>query len=214
MTRADPGEAEGQLVASGARELHGAGMGVGVGTAAIATVRSTAAAIDVLVARLDVQGRMRVGKVAAAMGWCRRRPRDRPGRQADHEALSATAQHRAIVEALGLSPADLRNLAMEIESAKPTQLVRDIAQAEIDARREHHRYVPSLHRLIAWAGDTDASTVTADQIDGWARRAGKAARTRANARHGVGAEEAFVLAVRAAAVAPRSGVPFKGPRPR
>ncbi len=112
--------------------------------------------------------------------------------------MSTTAQHRAIVEALGLSPADLRDLAEALESAAPTVLVRDIAEAEIAALPDGHRYVSSLRRLVVWAGDADATQVRADDVAEWARRARAEAQERTNARHGFGAQEAFVLAVRAA----------------
>jgi site-specific recombinase XerD len=112
--------------------------------------------------------------------------------------MTTTAQQRAIIEALGLSPDDLRSLAQLIEHTASTVLVRDIAEAKIAALPDNHRYIPSLRRLIEWAGDTAASKVTAADITAWASRAGHEALQRANARHGVGASEAFVLAARAA----------------
>lgn len=112
--------------------------------------------------------------------------------------MTTTAQHRAIIEALGLLPDDLRALAQLLENTGSTVLVRHIAEAEIAALPDNHRYAPSLRRLVAWAGDTEASRVSAEDIATWVRRAGEEALQNANARHGVGASEAFVLATRAA----------------
>ena len=62
----------------------------------------------------------------------------------------------------------------------------------------HHRYSKSLDRLICWAGEDDAATVSAADVAGWALRSGAEARADPKARHGVGAQEAMVLATRAA----------------
>jgi site-specific recombinase XerD len=112
--------------------------------------------------------------------------------------MSATAQHRAVIEALGLSADDLRSLADALDAGRQTVLVRDVAEACLAGLPRDHRYVKSLRRLVDWAGDRDASTVRAADIATWARRAGDEARSTTWARHGVGAEEALVLAVRAA----------------
>jgi site-specific recombinase XerD len=112
--------------------------------------------------------------------------------------VTATAQQRAVVEALGLSPADLRELAQALERHTPVTLVRHLADTAIAALPPGHLYVTSLRRLVRWAGDEDASTIDADDIARWARQAGDEARASSQARHGVGAEEAFVLAARAA----------------
>lgn len=112
--------------------------------------------------------------------------------------MSATAQQRAVVEALGLTPRELRELAEAIESTRTPVLVRDVAEAEIAELPPGHLYVTSLRRLVRWSGDRDAATVAVADIAGWARRAGEEARERPNARHGLGAQEAFVLAARAA----------------
>jgi hypothetical protein len=109
-------------------------------------------------------------------------------------------RHRAVVEALGLSPDDLRQLAMALEDDVEVVLVRDIAAAELARHPMHHRYAKSLERLIGWAGDRDVATVTSEEIAGWARRAGDEARADPRSRHGVGAEEGFVQATRAAYV--------------
>jgi hypothetical protein len=61
---------------------------------------------------------------------------------------------------------DLRLLASALENDRDIVLVRDIAGAELAQRRSHHRYAKSLERLISWAGDRDAATVTADKIGG------------------------------------------------
>ncbi|MGI8515831.1 MAG: tyrosine-type recombinase/integrase [Acidimicrobiia bacterium] len=73
-----------------------------------------------------------------------------------------------------------------------------MAEAQLAALPRHHRYVKSLQRLIQWAGDHNAATVRAADVVTWARRAGEEARDDPKARHGVGAEEAMVLAVRTA----------------
>lgn len=112
--------------------------------------------------------------------------------------MSATAQQRAVVEALQLSPRQLRELADVIEAAAPTVLVRQIAEAQIADLSRGHLYVTSLRRLMRWAGDEDASAVQAADIARWARQARQDALLRPNARHGLGAQEAFVLASRAA----------------
>jgi site-specific recombinase XerD len=112
--------------------------------------------------------------------------------------MSVTNQHRAVVEALGLSAEDLRTLAGQLEADRQILLVRDVAEAELAELPRHHRYVKSLQRLVCWAGDKDASTVRSADVLGWARRAGDEARADPKARHGVGAQEAFVLSTRAA----------------
>lgn len=112
--------------------------------------------------------------------------------------MTASAQQRAVVEALGLSPRQLRDLADAIETATPTVLVRHIADAQIADLPRHHLYVTSLRRLVRYGGALDASTVESDDIARWAGRARQEALQRPNARHGLGAQEAFVLAARAA----------------
>lgn len=112
--------------------------------------------------------------------------------------MTTTVQHRAVIEALGLSPSDLRGLADLIEAGRSTVLVRHVAEAELLQLPANHRYATSLRRLVQWAGELDAAQVTEDDISTWARRAGEEALRRPNARHGVGASEAFVLAARAA----------------
>jgi site-specific recombinase XerD len=112
--------------------------------------------------------------------------------------MSVTAQHRAVIEALGLSADDLRSLADALEVDRRTVFVRDIVHALLTELPSDHRYVTSLRRLVLWAGDRDASTVRPADIAAWVRRAGDEARSATWARHGIGAEEAFVLAVRAA----------------
>jgi hypothetical protein len=60
---------------------------------------------------------------------------------------------------------------------------------------------------MEWAGDRDASTVQPAHVATWARQARREAHNDPKSRHGVGAEEAFVLATRAAyARAMRSGL--------
>lgn len=56
----------------------------------------------------------------------------------------------------------------------------------------------ALRRWVRWAGEREAGSVRPDQVAEWAQRAAAEARQRPNTRHGLGAQEAFVLAVRAA----------------
>jgi site-specific recombinase XerD len=101
---------------------------------------------------------------------------------------------------LGLSPDDLRDLAKMIETTRQVVRVRDIVEAELDRLPTHHRYVKSLYRLLDWAGDEDAESVQAEDVTTWAQRAREEAVTDPRARHGAGAQEAFILATRAAFV--------------
>jgi integrase len=112
--------------------------------------------------------------------------------------VTTTAQQRAVVEALGLSPRQLRELADVAECAASTVLVREVAERQIADLPRGHLYVTSLRRLVRWAGDDDATAVQAADIGRWAQRARQEAFGRPNARHGLGAQEAFVLAARAA----------------
>jgi site-specific recombinase XerD len=122
------------------------------------------------------------------------------------------AQHRAVVEALGLSPDDLRDLASLIEATRQVVLVRDLVECELARLPSDHRYVKSLHRLAAWAGDRDAESVQAEDIVAWARRGRDEASADPRARHGAGAQEAFILATRAAYVrAVRGGLVRRNP---
>jgi site-specific recombinase XerD len=111
--------------------------------------------------------------------------------------VTPLAQHRAVVEALALSPDYLRDLASIIEATRQVVLVRDLVDAELARPPSDHRYVKSLHRLRAWAGDQDADSVHADDVMTWARRAREEAIADPRARHGAGAQEAFILATRA-----------------
>ena len=112
--------------------------------------------------------------------------------------MSYTDQQRAVIEALGVSPNDLRVLAAALETGQRIVRVRGVAEAQLAALPRDHRYAKSLDRLIRWAGDDDAAAVRAADVAGWMRRAGEEARQDPRARHGVGAEEAMVLATRAA----------------
>lgn len=112
--------------------------------------------------------------------------------------MTVNEQHRAVVQALGLSADDLRVLAGAMEADQQVVRVRDVAQAELAELPRHHRYVKSLQRLTAWAGDRSAADIAAAEIAAWARQAGQEAMSASWARHGVGAAEAFVLATRAA----------------
>ena len=112
--------------------------------------------------------------------------------------MTYTDQQRAVIEALAMSPDDLRGLAGALENARTFVSVRQIAEAHLAALPRNHRYAKSLHRLIDWAGDGDAGGIRAADVVGWMRRAGIEARADPKARHGVGAEEAMVLATRAA----------------
>lgn len=126
--------------------------------------------------------------------------------------MSITGEARAVIEALRLSPDDLRVLAAALERVDDGVRVRDVAEAQLAALPTDHRYVKSLRRLIAWAGDLEASAVRPDDIAAWARRAADEALADPKARHGVGAAEALVLAARAAfAAAASSGLVRRNP---
>jgi site-specific recombinase XerD len=112
--------------------------------------------------------------------------------------MTYTDQQRAVIEALGLSPDDLRGLAGALESGQRIVSIREVAEALLATLPRHHRYAKSLDRLIRWAGDDDAAAARAADVAGCRRRAGAEARTDPKARHGIGAEEAMVLATRAA----------------
>jgi len=112
--------------------------------------------------------------------------------------MSYSDQQRAVVEALGLSADDLRGLAGALESGQRIVSVGEVAAAHLATLPDHHRYAKSLQRVILWAGDDDAAAVQPADVTGWALRAGREARTDAKARHGVGAQEAMILATRAA----------------
>ena len=71
--------------------------------------------------------------------------------------MSYSDQQRAVVEALGLSPDDLRGLAGALESDHVIVSVREVAATHLATLPDHHRYAKSLHRLIRWAGDDDAA---------------------------------------------------------
>lgn len=126
--------------------------------------------------------------------------------------MTYTDQQRAVIEALAMSPDDLRGLAGALENARTIVSVRQIAEAQLAALPRHHRYAKSLCRLIEWAGDGDAGRIRASDVAVWMRRAGVEARADPKARHGIGAEEAMVLAVRAAfAAAIEAGFVRKNP---
>ena len=112
--------------------------------------------------------------------------------------MSYSDQQRAVVEALGLSSDDLRGLAGARESGQVIISVREVAAAHLATLPRHHRYAKSLNRVILWAGDFNAATVLPSDVTDWALRAGSEARTDPRARHGVGAQEAMILATRAA----------------
>jgi hypothetical protein len=112
--------------------------------------------------------------------------------------MSYSDQQRAVVEALGLSPDDLRGLAGALETNHVIVSVREVAATHLATLPDHHRYAKSLHRVILWAGDNDAAIVQPSDVTGWALRAGSEARADPKARHGVGAQEAMILATRAA----------------
>lgn len=107
-------------------------------------------------------------------------------------------QQRAVVEALGLAPDDLRTLATAIEHGHRPVAVREVTEAHLAALPRHHRYAKSLERLIQWVGEVDARTVKPADVSLWARQAGEEALADPKARHGIGAQEAMVLAARAA----------------
>jgi len=112
--------------------------------------------------------------------------------------MSYSDQQRAVVEALGLSPEELRGLAGALESGQRIVSVREVAATHLATLPRHHRYAKSLNRVILWAGDDNAAAVRAADVADWALRAGTEARADPKARHGVGAQEAMVLATRAA----------------
>ena len=84
--------------------------------------------------------------------------------------MTATAQQRAVIEALSLSPAELRELAHALEQDMAVTLVAQIVEDTIADLPDGHRYVSALRRLARWAGDRDASTVQADEIARWAQQ--------------------------------------------
>jgi site-specific recombinase XerD len=112
--------------------------------------------------------------------------------------MSYSDQQRAVVEALGLSPDDLRGLAGALESDERIVSVREVAQAHLATLPHHHRYAKSLNRVMLWGGDDNAAAVRPADVSAWAVRAGAEARDDPKARHGVGAQEALILATRAA----------------
>lgn len=126
--------------------------------------------------------------------------------------MTSLAQRRAVVEALGLSPDELRDLACMMEATRQIVRVGDIVEAELDRLPTHHRYVRSLYRLRDWAGDRDAESVQAEDVATWAERAREEAVADPRARHGAGAQEAFILATRAAYLrAVRAGTVRRNP---
>ena len=106
--------------------------------------------------------------------------------------MTFTDQQRAVIEALDISPDDLRGLAGALESGQRIVSVREVAEAHLALLPRHHRYSKSLDRLICWAGEDDAAAVSAADIAGWACRSGAEARADPKARHGVGAQKAIV----------------------
>ena|ERR1039458_2368776 len=100
--------------------------------------------------------------------------------------MSYSDQQRAVVEALGLSPEDLRGLAGALESCQRIVSVREVAATHLATLPDHHRYTKSLRRVILWAGEDDAATVQPSDVAGWARRAGSEARTDPNLDHSSG----------------------------
>jgi site-specific recombinase XerD len=112
--------------------------------------------------------------------------------------VTFTDQQRGVIEALEMSPDDLRGLAGALESGQRFVSVREVAEAHLALLPRHHRYSKSLDRLICWAGEDDAASVSAADVAGWACRSSTEARADPKARHGVGAQEAMVLATRAA----------------
>ena len=105
--------------------------------------------------------------------------------------MTFTDQQRAVIEALDISPDDLRGLAGALESGQRIVSVREVAEAHLALLPRHHRYSKSLDRLICWTGEDDAAAVSAADIAGWACRSGAEARADPKARHGVGAQEAI-----------------------
>jgi hypothetical protein len=59
-------------------------------------------------------------------------------------------------------PDELRDLASLIEATRQVVLVRDLVEHELARLPSDHRYVKSLHRLAAWAGNRDAESVQAE----------------------------------------------------
>lgn len=112
--------------------------------------------------------------------------------------MTYSDQERAVVEALGLDPDDLRAMATALERGQREVTVGEIAEAYLAVLPRNHRYTKSLARLIEWVGDADARAVRPTDVSLWTRKAGDAARKDPKARHGIGAEEAMVLATRAA----------------
>jgi integrase len=112
--------------------------------------------------------------------------------------MSYSDQQRAVVDALGPSPDDLRGLAGTLKSEKVIVSVREVAATHLATLADRHRYAKSLRRVILWAGDDNAGTLRPSDVTGWALHAGSEARTDAKARHGVGAQEAIIFAIRAA----------------
>lgn len=112
--------------------------------------------------------------------------------------MTVTDRERAVVEALGLGPEELRRLADSMERGENPVTVGDVATLLLEQLPRHHRYEKSLRRLMRWDPDADARSVTASDVKAWSRRAGQEAMENPRARHGVGAEEAMVLAARSA----------------
>lgn len=112
--------------------------------------------------------------------------------------MTVNAERRAVIEALGLTATDLRALADVLDAQRQVVLVRDLVGAVLAELPRHHRYVKSLRRLERWAGNRDADSIEPAEVATWARQAAAEARSDPKARHGVGAQEAFVLATRAA----------------
>ncbi len=86
--------------------------------------------------------------------------------------MSYSDQQRAVVEALGLSPEELRGLAAALESGQRVVSVREVAATHLATLPRHHRYAKSLNRVILWAGDDNAAAVRAADVTGWALRGG------------------------------------------
>ncbi len=86
------------------------------------------------------------------------------------EPMSYSDQQRAVVEALGLSPDDLRGLAGALESEERIVSVREVAQAHLATLPHHHRYAKSLNRVMLWGGDDNAAAVRPADVSAWALR--------------------------------------------
>ena len=86
--------------------------------------------------------------------------------------MSYSDQQRAVVEALGLSPEELRGLAAALESGQRVVSVREVAATQLATLPRHHRYAKSLNRVILWAGDNNAAAVRAADVTNWALRRG------------------------------------------